>query len=171
MGILYTDIEIPLDNADFFKDGGWVYFDFDETDRLQIQRFIYNSDAIVQYYAARIPATVKSRQVFAPVLFPVLHVDDFGNEEATVPFDDVFKDVVLYDDGFAKIVHCSQAVNTNPILETKEGAITLMDTGIRLGWDDEQILAWMSRSFTETHYIRPADRKSTFQVYGKPLPY
>ncbi len=56
-----------------------------------------------------------------------------------------------YDDGFAKIVHCSQAINTNPILETKEGPSPLMDTGIRLGWDDEQILAWLNRSFADTH--------------------
>ncbi len=26
-----------------------------------------------------------------------------------------------------------------------------MDTGIRLGWDDEQILTWFSRSFSDTH--------------------
>ena len=76
-----------------------------------------------------------------------------------MPFDDVFKDVVQYDDGFAKIVHGSQAVNTNPILETKEGPAPLMDTGIRLGWDDEQILTWMNRSFADTHLL-PADQKA-----------
>lgn len=151
LGILYTDVEIPLDNTDFFNEGGWVYFDFDETDDANTTIHLTGNDAIVQYYAARIPAATESRQVFAPVLFPVLHLDDFGNEEATVPFDDVFKDVVQYDDGFVKIVHCSQAVNTNPILETKEGPSPLMDTGIRLGWDDEQILTWMNRSFADTH--------------------
>ncbi len=151
LGILYTDIEIPLDNADFFKQGGWIYFDFDETDEASTTLHVTGNDTLVQYYAARIPATTESRQVFAPVLFPVLHIDDVGNEEATVPFDDVFKDVILYDDGFAKIVHCSQAVNTNPILETREGPSPLMDTGIRLGWDDEQILTWLSRSFADTH--------------------
>ncbi len=162
LGILYTDVEIPLDNADFFKDGGWVYFDFDETGDANTTLHLTGNDTIVQYYAARIPATVESRQVFAPVLFPVLHIEDDGNEEGTVPFDDVFKDVAVYDDGFAKIVHCSQAINTNPILETKEGPSPLMDTGIRLGWDDEQILNWMSRSFTETHLgpIPPGSQKA-----------
>ncbi len=120
LGILYTEISIPLDDTDFFKEGGWIYFDFDETDLEDTTLHLTNSSD-VQYYAARIPATTVSRQVFAPVLFPVLEVDDAGVAEATVPFDDVFKDVIIYDDGFAKIVHCSQAVNTNPILETKEG--------------------------------------------------
>src|SRR6476659_903396 len=159
LGILYNDVEIPLESADFFKEGGWVYFDFDETDDVNTTLHLTGNDTIVQYYAARIPAAIESRQAFAPVLFPVLHVDEFGNEEATVPFDDVFKDVVQYDDGFAKIVHCSQAVNTNPILETKEGPSPLMDTGIRLGWDDEQILTWMNRSFADTH-LPPGDQKA-----------
>jgi len=159
LGILYRDVEIPLENADFFKEGGWVYFDFDETDDANTTLHLTGNDTIVQYYAASIPAAIESRQVFAPVLFPVLHVDEFGVEEASVPFDDVFKDLVQYDDGFAKIVHCSQAVNTNPILETKEGPSPLMDTGIRLGWDDEQILTWMSRSFADTHLL-PGDQKA-----------
>jgi hypothetical protein len=151
LGILYTEIAIPLDNADFYKEGGWIYFDFDETDDANTTLHLTAKDDIVQFYAARIPIITESRQVFAPVLFPVLHVDDAGNEEATVPFDDVFKDVIKYDDGFARIVHCSQAVNTNPILETKDGPSPLMDTGIRVGWDDEQILTWMSRGFKDTH--------------------
>jgi hypothetical protein len=150
LGILYTEIEIKLDNADDLKDGGWIYFDFDETDLADTTLHLTNSK-LVQYYAARISATTITRQVFAPVLFPVLEVDDLGIAEATVPFDDVFKDVIRYDDGFAKIVHCSQAVDTNPILEKKEGPSPLMDTGIRLGWDDEQLLTWMQRSFDDTH--------------------
>jgi len=150
LGILYTDISIPLDSADFFKDGGWIYFDFDETDLVNTTLHLTNSTD-VQYYVARIPAATASRPVFAPVLFPVLQViDAFGTTEATVPFDDVFKEAVMYDDGFAKIVHGSQAINSNPILETKEGPAPLMDTGIRLGWDDEQVLTWMSRSFADT---------------------
>lgn len=159
LGILYTDIAIPLDDADFYKDGGWVYFDFDETDDANTTLHLTAKDNIVQYYAARIPSIAESRPVFAPVLFPVLHVDEFGIEEATVPFDDVFKDVLKYDDGFAKIVHCSQAINTNPILETKDGPSPLMDTGIRLGWDDEQILTWISRGYDDTHVVA-ADQKA-----------
>jgi hypothetical protein len=151
LGILYTDIEIPLDDADFFKEGGWIYFDFDDTVLANTTLNLTDSND-VQYYAARIPATITSRQVFTPVLFPVLQIiDAFGTTEATVPFDDVFKEAVIYDDGFAKIVHCSQAINSNPILEIKEGPAPLMDTGIRLGWDDEQILTWMGRSFADTH--------------------
>lgn len=159
LGILYTGIEIPLDSADLFKEGGWLYIDFDETDLVNTTLHLTGSND-VQYYAARIPATIVSRQIFAPVLFPVLQViDEFGTTEATVPFDDVFKEAVIYDDGFAKIVHCSQAVNTNPILETKEGPAPLMDTGIRLGWDDEQLLTWMGRSFADTH-VKQVDQKA-----------
>ena len=129
LGILYEGVNVPLGDANVFKDGGWVYFDFDEGDDANTTLHLTGDDAKVQYYAARIPAVTESRQIFAPVLFPVLHVE-LGVEEATVPFDDVFKEVVQYDDGFAKIVHCSQAVNTNPILETKEGPSPLMDTGV-----------------------------------------
>ncbi|HEX5025714.1 MAG TPA: hypothetical protein VFV68_10595, partial [Agriterribacter sp.] len=167
LGILYTNIEIPLDSADFFKDGGWIYFDFDETDPADTTLHLTDSND-VQYYAARIPAITKSRQVFAPVLFPVLQIiDEFGNTEATVPFDDVFKDVLVYDDGFAKIVHCSQAINTNPILETKEGPSPLMDTGIRLGWDDEQLLTWMNRSFADTHLPQASQKAHSKLVINR----
>ena len=60
-------------------------------------------------------------------------------------YDQLFIESAEYDDGFAKIVHAAQPPSRNLLFEESDGAHPVKDVGIRLGWDDEQILIWYMR--------------------------
>ncbi|WP_437912532.1 hypothetical protein WME73_36280 [Sorangium sp. So ce302] len=114
----------------------------------------FESQAAADYgflarYAARIPRLKAgtSRPLFAAVQFPVLFDDPTlpGPPAAPGNFDAVFIEAADYDDGFAKIVHGFQPVSQNLLAEDPDGITPLTDIGIRLGWDDEQILIWQNR--------------------------
>ncbi|MBE9140810.1 hypothetical protein IQ254_27030 [Nodosilinea sp. LEGE 07088] len=144
-GMIYqTQVAIE---ASLLLDGGWLYVDLaaDSDYRPQL-----DSDAtFIQRYAARIPALVagQPRQVFAPLLFPVLFkaVATDPDPAPSGNYDRLFIEAAEYDDGFAKIVHCQQPPNRDLLLEDNDGAHPTKDIGIRLGWDDEQILIWYIR--------------------------
>lgn len=72
-----------------------------------------------------------------------------------------------YNDGYAKIVHASQPVSTDHLSELPNGTAPVTDMGIRLAWDDEQVLEWYNRGFQSQGKIgapnftdTPLDRKS-----------
>src|SRR5205085_1309440 len=100
-------------------------------------------------YAARIPPLTggAERQLFAAVQFPVLFDDPLVPGPAPVLgiYDQVFIEAGDYDDGFAKIVHGAQPVSQNLLAEDPDGVAPVNDIGIRIGWDDEQILTWQNR--------------------------
>jgi hypothetical protein len=60
-------------------------------------------------------------------------------------YDSLFIETAEYDDGFAKIVHCHQPPHRDPLVEEADGSYPVNDSGISLGWDDEQILIWYMR--------------------------
>ncbi len=130
-----------------FVHGGFVYVDLAPGSDYAEQQIA--EPLLLSRYAARIPPLVAgtARPLFAAVQFPVL-VDDPG-----VPgpppvlgnFDQVFIEASDYDDGFAKVVHAVQPVSQNLLAEEPDGFTPLTDIGIRMGWDDEQILIWQSR--------------------------
>ena len=70
-------------------------------------------------------------------------------------YDEIFGETAGYDDGFAKIVHAAQQTTGMPIgLESNQTAQgpappPVRDTGIQLGWDDEQLLIWMNRQIAD----------------------
>ncbi len=135
-GMIYQT-SLPID-ASYFPNGGWLFVDLaSESDYRAEQNA---DDTFIKRYAARIPRLVQgeARQVFAPILFPVTN-SPTGN------YDELFTEVAEYDDGFAKIVHCQQPPNRSLLEEENDGAHPVKDTGIRLGWDDEQILIWYIR--------------------------
>jgi hypothetical protein len=101
----------------------------------------------LKLYAARVPALrhAASRQLFGAVLLPVLTAPP----ASTLNYDDVLIDAAGYDDGFAKIAHSFQPVSQNLLSEQPDGFAPLNDIGIRLGWDDEQILIWQNRQLTD----------------------
>ncbi len=117
---LLVETTVHPPTASFFAEGGWLYIDLHATSD-------YADDpTIAARYAARIPAlTADPHALFAPVLFPVTNAA--GNFIA----DDVYREAERYEDGLAKMVHCSQ---------TKEAG-----DGIRLAWEDEQIAEWLNR--------------------------
>jgi hypothetical protein len=141
LGLIYRlDIDLPSD--DYFKDGGWIacnltspLSDFD----------IFTPATELRSYAARIPPITEERPLFAAVLFP--YVENPGQVSGN--FDALKIEASDYDDGFAKIVHATQPVSSNLLSEAFDGQHVQKDIGIRLGWDDEQILIWLNRQLLE----------------------
>ncbi|MCX6629465.1 MAG: hypothetical protein NTW28_17750, partial [Candidatus Solibacter sp.] len=134
LGLIYeTFVDLPDPQA--FARGGYLYVDVAPgSDYSALPRSLF---------AARIPALADARRVFASVLFPV---DDAGN------FDHVSAEASAYDDGFAKIVHGTQA-RTAAVIESSRNAMPpVKDTGIRLGWDDEQVAVWLNRQLGVNAY-------------------
>lgn len=129
-----------------FQNGGWLYIDLAADSEYHKQQ-LESGQTFVRRYAARIPRLTPDspRQLFAPLLFPVLATpSNVGN------FDELFIEAAEYDDGFAKIVHCQQPPNRDLLVEDNDGAHPIKDVGIRLGWDDEQILIWYVRQLSQT---------------------
>ncbi len=139
-GMIYqTSLEVE---PAFFENGGWLFVALAPDSDYTAQ---FNADpAFVRRYAARIPALApdQPRQLFAPVLFPVLHKNLETDPDPVPPSDysDLFLEAAEFDDGFAKIVHCQQPPNRNLLVEENTGAHPIKDVGIRLGWDDVVIL-------------------------------
>jgi hypothetical protein len=135
LGLLY-ETSVDLTDVDELARGGYLYVDMAAGSDY--------SALLRSSFAARIPALGERRRVFASVLFPV---DDASN------FDHVSSEAVAYDDGFAKIVHASQA-RTAAVVESARNTTMapVKDIGIRLGWDDEQVAIWLNRQLGVNAY-------------------
>ena len=134
-----------------FLNGGFVYVDLAAGSSYADQ--VAADFNFLKRYAARVPAlkAPDARQVFAAVLFPVVNPPDSpkGN------YDEALIEAADYDDGFAKIVHGTQPVSQNLLAEDPDGVPPVTDIGIRLGWDDEQILIWQNRQMKEDPTVLP----------------
>ncbi|HVN24508.1 MAG TPA: hypothetical protein VMT71_11095 [Syntrophorhabdales bacterium] len=150
VGMIYH-AQLAID-ASYFPKGGWLYIDLADSSDYRAQQKV--DDTFIRKYAARIPALTigVERSVFAAVLFPVLPVPAPGN------YDQLFIEAGEYDDGFAKIVHGFQPVSDNLLLEESDGFHPTKEIGIRLGWDDEQILIWYMRQLMEDPSVGPNQR-------------
>ena len=49
-----------------------------------------------------------------------------------------------YDDGFAQVVHCNQPATIDAATLQPDLIPPGTDAGIQLGWDDEQVTAWVN---------------------------
>ena len=146
LGMIYAT-SFPAD-AELFKHGGWLYIHLAAGSDYRVQQDVDHT--FVKEYAARIPPLKagESRALFAPILFPVLFKANAGDPDPPPPpgnFDQLLIETAEYDDGFTKIVHAAQPVSRNLLSETPEDGKPVKDAGIRLGWDDEQILIWYLR--------------------------
>ena len=132
---------------DMYKNGGWLYIDIADTSDFYAQ---YQAKPdLINKYAARIPALSigTDRNIFGAIQFPVLTAT---NPTPAGNFDQILIEASEYDDGFAKIVHTYQPVNGNLIKETEDPeSLPRKDLGVRLGWDDEQLLIWQNRQMAE----------------------
>lgn len=131
-----------------FAKGGFVYVDLAGGSSYAAQA---GADFdFLKRYAARIPALEqgKEQQVFAAVLFPVLNSVP-GPAVPKGNYDQAFIEAADYDAGYAKIVHGTQPVSQNLLAEDPDGFTPVTDIGIRLAWDDEQILIWQNRQLKE----------------------
>ena len=137
LGMLYKTT-VPLPQADYFKNGGWIYIDLASG-----SDYFGNAAAdkvLIKKYAARLPKLSVERTLFAPIQFFVTDDVQAGN------FDVLFKEAADFDDGFTNIVHCMQPQKSNPVLEAdQDGLPPVSDFGIRIGWEDEQLLEWLNR--------------------------
>ena len=141
LGMIYTT-EITV-NAAHFPKGGWLYVDLDDDSDYKAQQTA--DPTFVKRYAARIPVLEigKQRSVFGAIQFPVSPIAPPGN------YDELFIEAAEFDDGFAKVVHAFQPASQNLLEEKSDGFHPTGDAGIRLGWDDEQILIWYIRQLAE----------------------
>ncbi len=157
LGLLYQNVEMELPDANYYADGGWVYMDIKED-----TSYAGLPEENIQRYGAWIPAITESRKLFSPVLFPVEKDGAAGN------FDDIFDEVLRYNDGYAKIVHASQPVSTDHLAEKPNGTAPVTDMGIRLAWDDEQVLEWYNRGFqSQAKIAEPAGISDTPMVVSR----
>jgi hypothetical protein len=116
---LLGQLTVPVPDPSFFAAGGWLYLDLHATSD-------YGGDPdIANRYAARIPKLSGARSLFSAILFPV------SNGPVDFTFDDVANEAQVYDDGFAKQVHCIQGGGHGD--------------SIQLAWDDEQVALWLQR--------------------------
>jgi len=132
--------------------GGWLYVDF-------VPGSNYHNAVDLSFakrYAARLPkvAAGTNRRLFAPVLFPVRHdlgaLPDNPEAPAAALYDELLLEAGIYDDGFTKIIHAHQPVSDHLLKETPDAEYPVTnDAGIRLAWDDEQLLIWMNRQMEE----------------------
>src|SRR4029077_16092969 len=146
LGMIYST-NFPLDAA-LFKHGGWVFLDLAAGSDFCAQQ--HADHTFIKKVAALIPPLKagESRALFAPILFPVLFKANAADPDPPPPpgnFDQLLIETAEYDDGFTKIVHAAQPVSRNLLSETPEDGKPVKDAGIRLGWDDEQILIWYLR--------------------------
>jgi hypothetical protein len=158
LGLLYIVRLTPPDPA-FFAKGGWIYLVL-APDSDYAPQEIATPD-LVKSYAARIPQLGLARPLFAPTLFPV------GSAPAPGNYDEIFREVEEYDDGFAKIVHTFQSDRHDIHDLANAGTDALRpveDVGIRLGWDDEQVVIWMNRQLTDDRRNSPTGRDTPLGV-------
>jgi hypothetical protein len=159
LGMIYTtSIEI---NDGQFENGGWLFVDLAEGSAFVDQQVA--DDGFIKKYAARIPALTagQPRQLFAPQLFPVLFKTNPTDADPSPDgnFDQLFLESAAYDDGFAKIVHAAQPRSRNILSENDADGKPVKDAGIRLGWDDEQILIWYLRQLAEDPSVASAGKR------------
>ncbi|MEK7256874.1 MAG: hypothetical protein AAB316_19120, partial [Bacteroidota bacterium] len=157
LGMIYTaSFEV---NASHFPTGGWLFVSLADDSDFFTQMNEGDGGgspgkSFIRRYAARIPALTLGtpRQLFAPLLFPVLYKQNPGDPDPPLPpgdYNPLFIEAAEYDDGFAKIVHAAQPRSRNFLAETPADGKPVKDAGIRLGWDDEQILIWYLRQLSE----------------------
>lgn len=159
LGLVRT-ASFPVSDA-LVQSGGFVYATLAAGSAYARQ--VAAQFSFISHYAARIPAMAPGvpRQLFAAVQFPVLYDDPAvpGPPAARGNYDRVFVEAADYDDGFAKIVHGTQPVSVNLLAEDADGVPPVHDVGIRIGWDDEQILTWQNRQVLPDPDVPPVNMR------------
>lgn len=164
LGMIYTaSFEVE---AGHFPTGGWLFVDLaDGSDYFDQMKAADGAPggSFIRKYAARIPALTPGtpRPLFAPLLFPVFYKKNAADPDPAPDgnYDQLFIETAEYDDGFAKIVHAMQPRSRNFLSETPADGKPVKDAGIRLGWDDEQILIWYLRQLAQDTSVSAAEKR------------
>jgi len=133
IGLIY-DITIPIAGAAAFAAGGSLYVELDPS----VPGQPTPAPDALQRFAALLPPLAAPRVLFAATLFPV-------GSSSPVSFDQPVREAALYDDGFAKIVHCAQPTTVDAATDAATEMKPATDVGFDIGWDDEQVIIWHNR--------------------------
>ncbi|MEO7314342.1 MAG: hypothetical protein ABIW47_04090 [Ginsengibacter sp.] len=150
-GLIYnTSVQLSPDDL---EQGGWIYADIlsGVYSVEQAASEAVGKDPFIKKYAAKIPPIKKgeARSLFGAVMFPVMKK---GQDPEGI-FDELFIEAARYSDGFAGLVHSFQPVSQNLLQEEADGFHPQKEMGIRLGWDDEQILIWFLRQLGKDDHL------------------
>lgn len=147
-GLLYKTT-VQLEAGDLEK-GGWLYADLLPGSDYQAE-LVTSMDEIafplvspfIKRYGAKIPPlkAAEARPLFTAIAFPVMNPGKTPDGN----YDELFIEAGRYSHGFATIVHANQPVSQNLLQEESDGLRPQKEAGIRLGWEDEQILMWYLR--------------------------
>jgi hypothetical protein len=137
LGLIYPVSIVVPDTT--LATGGFVYVTLDSGSPWTANQQA-NPDS-VRSYAARLPTLAASgRPLFAAALLPVVALaSQAGN--LTPPQ----LEAAEYDDGFAQVVHCNQPTTIDAATLQPDRIAPGTDAGIQIGWDDEQVTAWLNR--------------------------
>jgi hypothetical protein len=135
LGLIYTNLLVGAEQVgeplgSFFAAGGWLAATVVDT------LVPANEVRLFRVYVPPVKQNL-SRPLFSAVLLPAV--------ASSGGLDDAVHEANEFDDGFASIVHAFQPNTIDPATEHGETMAAGVETGIRLGWDDEQILAWHNR--------------------------
>jgi hypothetical protein len=139
-GLIRT-LDITITPSDLLKAGGFVHITLSPSS--DGAALLGMPDGL-KLYATRIPTLTAARDLFTPVLFPVV------SPPPALDYGEIFGEVDDYDDGWAKIVHTGQPQQLDPLNETPDGTRPAKELGVRIGWDDEQVTIWMNRQIDAT---------------------
>lgn len=130
---LVRPLEVPVPAA-ALEHGGWLHATLAPPGDAGL---LAEADAL-DVFAARIGPLAEKASLFTPVLFPL-------PPGGSASYDAPFVEAIDYADGFAKIVHAAQQKTADPYAEAEDGTRPARETGIRIGWDDEQVATWINR--------------------------
>ena len=143
---LVREITIPITDTVLVRDGDFVYFTLSSTS--DAASLLLNP-VDLKVYATKFP-TLKpgeKKSLYSACLFSLAEV-------TTVDYSQIIAEVEDYNDGFAKAVHCAQQTSLDPLEEARNDSTIpirpLKESGIRLGWDDEQVTVWLNRQWDPT---------------------
>jgi hypothetical protein len=134
LGLVYRiSITLSASDAQALTAGGWVFVTLAATDPWAIAA--QTNLGSIRTHAARIPPlNATPRALFAAINFPV-------DGEGGTPSDTSFEISDIYSDGFTKLVHSAQPINSGAAVGDGQLAPG-SDLGIEIGWDDQQVAQW-----------------------------
>ena len=137
LGLRY-ELTVVLDPSTL-HDGGWIFIEIPASDPWAAAAAVPALSGAIRLYAARLPPLAAApRPVFGAVLFPVNAGGGSTDPAATSEAD-------IYASGFAQIIHLHQPTANDAALGDASGIPAPGDSGIQIGWDDEQVVAWSNR--------------------------
>jgi hypothetical protein len=156
LGLIYPSTVRPADPS-FFSAGGWVYVTLGQQSEYFAE---LATPDFAMIYAARLPplAPGAATPLFAPVLFPVTATPPAGS------YDEILQEAERYADGFARALHAYQPERTDYLNLSRQDARRPRphhETGLKLGWDDEQIVIWLNRQITDDPRNGKPDARNT----------